>query len=653
MHSNSKRPTRFWLAQIITLGAAFLRWHELGQVRTLWDDAYPVAQTIRGLYWGAWPALGQQGTFSFSNPPGQAYFSAIPWLAFGSLWGVFWCVAALNLLAVPLLYRLGRDLWHGRVGLIASFLFAVSPWMIRFGRWTASNSLTPVAATAVLVLALTALARRDAGRLGGAFAVLTAYTQTYMLGLLLMPVQFGAVLACRPRQIRWRMFFAGATLFTVLAGIYLVSIARDWEVQASRLQAFGNAAQGGLQLRDGFLHLATIYVTGREYTAQPLPPGTVPPALETAVRWSSLGLWLLLAGGVMAAGVDLLRRRRGAWRGAAVLGWWLVPIVMLSFATRDPYPWHALTTVPAGHVLAALGLHRLWGQRRWLRWPVAVAGLGLAIVAYGQVHVDAAFNRAHPVQPAATSEALDRLTLRAALRVGAEVRRIADQYDVREYFANLPEPTLAAWSGRPWRTVGWINETDLIVAPLERAGLYVRLGRGGEPPDLPVGLRAATLDLQNGDLVAIDVMPALTRERAARLPTTPVDWPSDTGRTFLGYTWDEAPKLGHAVTLTTFWLVENPPPDAGSFLYAPYLHINTAEGQTRVNTGGQAIEGYYLREGDLLVQPLRVDIPSDLTPGDYGIEIGLYDGVHQVGATFYPHDAAPRPFYSGTTTLRH
>lgn len=401
---------------LITLWAAFTRWHALDQTRTLWDDAYPMAQALRMVAGEGWPRLGQQATFFFNNPPGQEYLTLLPVLAFGTLWGVFWWTAALNVLAVPALYRLGRLLGSERLGLIAAFLFATSPWVLLFSRQTAAKSLTPVAATVVLTWLIGALARRDGRRLVGATAVLAVYIQTYTLGLLVMPVQAVLALATRWRHIPRRAGALGAALVILSAGSYGLALSADWEAQAGRLRAFSAAAEGGLQLRAGFAHLATIYVTGREYQGQTAgrPEDVTPAWLAQIVEVGAFGMQALLVIGLGVAGGRWWRRAPHGWAYGAVLLWWLTPLALLSVATRDPFPWHAMNTLPAGHVLAALGVDWVWGRRRALSPLMLGLAVALAGVAWLSFDIDTRFNRAYPVHPASTDDALDRLTLAAA-----------------------------------------------------------------------------------------------------------------------------------------------------------------------------------------------------------------------------------------------
>jgi len=644
----------FW-PTLITLLGAFMRWHRLGDMRTLWDHAYPIAQAQQLLSNGEWPAFGQVTTFFLNNPPGQAYLSLIPVAVFGAWWCAIWFFTTLNVLAVPLLYRLGHDLFGKREAIIGACLLAVSPWVAYYSRATWSGSLTPIATTLILTLLLPALSgsprRRNGWRIFAAFVVLTIFTQSYLLALFIVPLQTGLLLVMRARQVAWRAIAAGGMVFAAVTGIYIYNLARDWPNQTARLTRFVQAAEGPLELRSGALYLAVIYVTGLDFRTQPLPPEAVPPIMPPLTTGSAYAVGGALALGVVLALRSLGQRDREAWANASLLVWWLTPVALLSFTHRGLYPWHAMTTLPAGHLLAARGIDWIWDKRRWLTPLLLIGGVFTVGVSFANLEVDHAFNAAYPIYKKDDPEAFDRLTLRSTLRIGEVTRQLADAYRIREAFTRLPEPDLAAWSQRPINTTRWFADPDLLIVPEGQASLYVRLGRGAPPPPFELAQRAALLDFPANDYVAFDIFPAMDRDAMLSLPQTRLDWPSNTGRTCLGYTLSGDWRVGHAATVTTYWLIEHFPENYTEFLYGPYLHLNTAEGATLVNASAPGLEGFYHRLGHLYIQPIHVSIPADAHPGQYQLELGLYDGVHQAGATFFPPNDTPRPFYTTTVVI--
>jgi hypothetical protein len=330
------------------------------------------------------------------------------------------------------------------------------------------------------------------------------------------------------------------------------------------------------------------------------------------------------------------------------MAWWLVPVAALSLSFRDPYPWHALTSLPAGHLLAARGAAWLWRGPRWARPLLLAAGVLVAGTWLAQLEVEHRFRAEHPVTTSAAD--LDRITLSTSLQVGAELRRLADALATRHVFARLPPPTAAAWSLRPLMTTAWFDDPNLLVAPLGEAGLYVRLGRDAPPAAYSLARRDAVLALPPADYVAFDVFPARTRQQWLELLPVPVDWPSDTGRTFLGYGVEGDWRAGQSVRVTTFWAIEALPDGYQNTLYGPYAHLNAPGGQTVVNVSAPAREGYYHQLGHVYIQPLDIAVLGEAAPGEYELELGLYDGVHQAGTQFHSPQG-PRPFYTVPVNL--
>ena len=87
------------------------------------------------------------------------------------------------------------------------------------------------------------------------------------------------------------------------------------------------------------------------------------------------------------------------------------------------------------------------------------------------------------------------------------------------------------------------------------------------------------------------------------------------------------------------------PDTRGQFIFGPYLHLVRADGALAVNVSSPGLPGYYYRQGDLYVETIDVPIPSDLSAGTYGLDMGLYDGLHSAGTAFHPAGQTPQPYY--------
>ena len=109
------------------------------------------------------------------------------------------------------------------------------------------------------------------------------------------------------------------------------------------------------------------------------------------------------------------------------------------------------------------------------------------------------------------------------------------------------------------------------------------------------------------------------------LESTPISFGGQL--TFLGYEWVErAATPGGNLVLLTYWRVEEPPP-------APlklFLHLTTPSGALVAQHDGLGSPPHGWANGDLVVQRHTVQLPSDLPPGPYQLQVGVYDATSGV-----------------------
>ena len=639
-----RRPGWLWPLALTLLGA-FLRWYRLGDTRVLWDHAYPVAQGMRLLQSGVWPALGQPTSFFLSNPPGQAYASLLPLLIWNSYWLTFWFITTLNVLAVPLLYRLSRDLLGETTALIAAFLFAVSPWVIDYSRASWSSALLPVGCVLVLGLLLRALSpgsrRRNATMLA-MFVSLALLGQTYFLALVLVPIQAAGVLLTRWHRIPWRGLWAGAAILGASLALYGVAIAANLPAQLLEAGRLGQDASTHATIMRQSVEFGLSYVTGQGYY-----DGLLPPAMAHVLEWA-LGLAFGL--GVLRAGLRLIRRQPGAWVDGALLVWWIIPVAVLSYNSQPLYQWHLRSTLPAGQLLAAAGIAWLVELKPRLRPGWLAAGAGLALASFSVLHITAAADAAQPgPKPGAR---LDEITLNAGQQMGALLNQFLNTYQVGELYSDLPDVVPTAWTGRPVSVVSWSIENRLVILPDDRPALYLRTNWGAPPDGVPLSTRVQVFTWPGNAFTSLDLIPAYTRAQEAALPRVRLDWPSDTGLTLLGYTPGAPLRQGQTSVVTTYWRIDSLTEDRGQYIFGPYLHLVNADGSLAVNVSSPGLPGYYYRAGDLYIETIDVPIPVNLSPGTYNLDLGLYDGLHTTGTMFHPAGQADQEFYRTTATVQ-
>jgi len=324
-----------------------------------------------------------------------------------------------------------------------------------------------------------------------------------------------------------------------------------------------------------------------------------------------------------------------------------MPIALLSYNALPLHPWHLRHSLPAGHILASLGL--AWPLQAWPRLRPAywIGAVGQTGVALALLQVVAQHNAIRPV-----IDPLDQLTLSASVQVGEQLAALVDAHDLQAVYAPLPAVSPTAWSGRWLNAVQWFRVPDRLIVPTGQPALYVRSAQREVPEPLPLGERVA-LDRWPGEAyIAYDLVPPVSVLTARALPQNRLTWPSETGLTLLGYSLDPALQAGGPSRLTTYWLVEELAANRADYLYGPYLHLTNAEGAVIANVAGSALEGYYYVLGDLYIQEMQIVVPAQAAAGQYTLELGLYDGVHSVGTTFFPPGDEPRPYFSTVVEVK-
>jgi mannosyltransferase len=329
-----------WLALItITLLGALLRCCCLG-LHSLWYDeaftAWTAAQAPRDILW-----ISLQDVV---HPPLYYLLLHLATAGVGSSeFGLRLLSAAASLLGIPLLYQLGRRGWDRRTGLAAALLWACAPFVIWYAQEARMYALLTTLSLAAIICLERALPR-------GNRRWLLANALLNLAGLYLHYFHFFALLGQylylalnlrRYRRTFWRWF-----LYNALAGLlYLPWLIAIWQGNFYRAQI---AWVEPLSLATAWQVLLDLAV-GKDQ-AWSLPAAVI---------------LLLLATGLLAAGLLARGRRRSAVPGLAWLQL-LLPLALVALISlRQPlfYSRFLQIVLPALFLLVAAGLMHLPWRR--------------------------------------------------------------------------------------------------------------------------------------------------------------------------------------------------------------------------------------------------------------------------------------------------
>jgi len=376
-----------------------------------------------------------------------------------------------SVLLVAVVYQLGARLFDVRVGFLAAFIAAVSPFQIYYAQETRMYALLAllgaltVWATIGLINDWTRVTRNvESGNAGSGTRypfLITGYSLLYVLGATL--------------GLYTHYAFPVILVATNLAFVVWLWWTRGQGQVARRLVGWLV-----LQLVPLLLYLPWLPVAWRQLTTWPAPP---PVTTESAWRaaWRTLiygpvgvkpsGLWLILLGLLALVGIVRLLRQGPAPKATLLLLYAGLPIALTVVLFKPAYLKFLLIASPALCLLLALGLlGRRSGKGNsrvgWLGASlVAVLGTGLVLVAAWR-----------PLEAYYTDPALARDDYRGMARYletiakheDAIILNAAGQQEVFGYYFRGDAPVYPLPRTRPLDPEATVAELETILAQSRR-----------------------------------------------------------------------------------------------------------------------------------------------------------------------------------------
>lgn len=236
---------------LIFLLGAFLRFYRLPETMQFLGDQGRDALIVRRMLIERHPALIGPVT-SVGNMylgPFYYYFMLLPlMLTYPSPTGPAWAVALVGLFTLYLIYRLGSEMFGKNVALFSSFIFAISPLVLMFSRFSWNPNIVPLFSLLLFWHLYKALSGSDRAWVwvGLWFSILV---QLHYIALILGGVA-GLVwiysLVTKLRQKTLNRSFVVSTVVAIL--IFLISLTPlvifDIRHEYLNLKAFGAFFQG-------------------------------------------------------------------------------------------------------------------------------------------------------------------------------------------------------------------------------------------------------------------------------------------------------------------------------------------------------------------------------------------------------------------------
>jgi hypothetical protein len=398
------RRLEWLLLGVILAVGAFLRFSHLDLLEFQGDEAFAAQLALGFVTHGKLPLAGLMSSVGVTNPPLFSYL-LIPMFAISeNPVVVSCCIATLGLAAVVMTWHIGRKYYGLVAGLVASALFAVSPWAVIYSRKIWAQDFVPVFATATMwaVHALCVGKRQKA--VFWCVLLLLCVVQIHYSGVALTVGVLVILAWLRPR-VDWR-FAAGGLVVALVTmipyfkfqqahgwadfkqAVNAVGGGQQWEqlhgvtthpVSGYRLPSKQNISYALAIMNGGRIEDVLGIAAGKEFDRaaiwsrapdpyqSPTRPYFYSPAnLVLVAQRLAFVAALVWLGVVAMRGVKKLKVEDNAARAAWILVLWLIaPLVVFWLAGLWTYLTYFVILYPAHFLVCGAVAQKLWPRLRW------------------------------------------------------------------------------------------------------------------------------------------------------------------------------------------------------------------------------------------------------------------------------------------------
>lgn len=643
-HASARLPR---LAFLLILWLAFAaRLFALDAVRHEFDWAAPHAAGIgilESLARGdvaALPLVGAGASIAVPNPALSSYFWAVISLFSRSPLVATAISAMLGVLSVALTLDLARQLMGQSAAIWAGLLAATSPWSIYFARGTWLQGQTEFCAALVAWLVIIALQRRQSKRLFVGLLTAAIVSQTYLVAFgLIVQSGLAMMIGLRRNLIRATVAGMGVCLIAVISFLWLVG----GEAQVPKPNTVNRATAAQVHInQEGIFHTLRL-VSGRDHEA-------AGEDREVATR-APAKVWTdgraLFIEGMLMVGLILLAAGQVRLRGGMRMNWiviaWLVlpPLVSIGVTLVLPswliHPAYMLLTAPAGYLAAAVPIAWLEARLRTVKTLALVMLIGVPVV-FIALNRQAALVQDSYRHPLAGQ--LAWLPLDAQMQLHdvwqAQCDEVATDEDVR-WTASVFQSTLHALPPDKFVQERSTTSGHMWWMPLHSRRCLTQIAR----TQIPLSA-SFPITLTDGTLITTTQLVPFTPPAGLAPLSTNVGW------LLLGLKAPRRAIAGTTIKVEHIWQISTlPNEDYADWYYAPFVKLIAPDGQEIVQVdSAPSVPGSEWRAGDTLISQIELRIPRDAPPGNYILEMSLFDPNQKKNAAYFGSDNPAQPIVS-------
>jgi hypothetical protein len=638
--------------------AAYLRLSNLELTEFKLDEAHVCSRAAEFLSSGRLPLVGIGSSVGAANPPLFIYLMAIPVSLSKNPTVIAGFIALLNVGAVLGCYLLAKEYFGERVGLIATLLFAVSPWAVFYSRKIWAQDLLPPFVGLFFAAIFSTIVKRKPKQLILVFLWLACLIQLHLSALAFIPLvillhlAFSILSLSKGRsRIRLVPLLVGLLVFVLIFAPYIYYDATHGWIN---LRTFIEVSRGPSTFDVKSAQYAAQIIAGEGYHA--LTGASFKRFLSEIIGFTWLNAvetWLFL-GGIAYLGWQVLggwyRGRKGRVSDEVVkftilLSWLLVPVLFYVRHATPVYPHYFILLYPVQFILIGLFVVKV------LDWTVSLANspktlplvrflvgrvlpiflVGLILgLALWQVHLTEAFYNfvdrndttgGHGLPVKYYLQATETLTRLASTLGDGQVLILSEG----DYPPWDETPAIFDFLLRSNLSPRYIDYQQAIVFPQVDA-LY--LLAPGDTPAVPVldeyaqelvseriGIRGGPDAFRFYRFDAEILIPIKTSLVRGGMPVA-----LDNGVEMLGYDVSGEVRPGGTLRLALWWKVQAVP-DAS---YHFFNHLVDDKEQRWGQKDGPGYPAGQWQEGDVVVSWFDISISPDAPPGEYWVLTGMY-----------------------------
>ena len=630
---------------VVIAAGAYLRLRGLQHGWMGGDQSVLLGIALRFVNGGPLPLTANKASAGVMNPPLLEYLLALPLFVKQDILWVVGFLALLSVLSVGVCYWVVARLAGPRAGLIATILYAVSPWAVHYSRFIWNPNPIPFFSMLLLGFLLLYFAdRRRPAYLVLSFVWLAAIVQLH-LGSLVLVAAVGLILLLFWRRVTLWHVLLGCALFLITFVPYFLYLRLSGFVDVKAL--FGTLGGQQVTFSPASALIVRDLATGNGIFRW---LGAGEAAWREAV-WPFFSLarvegWLLAAsalyacGHVLVGGVgDLIRKQKASTRTVMfliLLLWLLVPTALYFRHTVYLQNYYFLYIYPAPFILIGLAMDdafrriQTWVRRQSARWlkplstVVGVILLGIILtIAVWQFQVS------HVRMNLADQGVVDGWRVEDMRQLTAAARKVMTAHPgcslVVISEGHRPEASTFGFLADAGISpdVRYVTDGAGFIVP-EGCAIYLDTAEGGWVQ--------TWLDGQASELTEDRVDTGKTTWRFYHKPdgVIPPGW---VGRQPLGE-WVGGLLLvdsqvrgtitpGGTFELLLAWKTTGTPEEGR--LYHFYNHLARQEdGRPVAQADGPGVYTPYWRVGGFFATRFLIAVPQDVPAGPYQIRVGLY-----------------------------